>query len=182
MSSQLTPMPPIVRTSISESFSSVRTTMSTSESGRRKSARCCRIVVSTPLHDATSRPSAFFVVVIDCVRVGLDEEAVPALELRLDAAAEGLRADDEVLKSVVELRRDVVAVTPVDGGASIDPAGAHARKSPSAADGRSVGIRRRVGAVDEVRLVVVVLGDRGEAAVSAPLARVVEVGLVAARS
>src|ERR1700678_4422825 len=52
LSSQLTPMPPIVRTSTSESSSSVKTTMRTSESGRRKSARCCKIVVSRPLHDA----------------------------------------------------------------------------------------------------------------------------------
>ena len=44
--------PPADRTSISESFSSVRSMMATSESGRRKSWRCLRIVASTPYHCA----------------------------------------------------------------------------------------------------------------------------------
>ena len=54
-------VPPKARTSTSESFSSVSTRMATSESGRKKSARCERIVVSTPTHCANfpdwSRPS-----------------------------------------------------------------------------------------------------------------------------
>src|SRR5882672_4670171 len=54
-------VPPNERTSTSESFSSLRTSTATSESGRRKSARCARIVVSTPTHCASlpalSRPS-----------------------------------------------------------------------------------------------------------------------------
>src|SRR5580658_7901791 len=45
---QLNPCWPSDRTSISESFSSARTVIVTSESGRRKSCRCCRTVVSTP--------------------------------------------------------------------------------------------------------------------------------------
>src|SRR5258708_1080526 len=45
-------VPPNERTSTSESFSSVKTRMATSESGRRKSARCARIVGSTPTHPA----------------------------------------------------------------------------------------------------------------------------------
>src|SRR5258708_29823466 len=50
---QLYACPPRDRTSISASSSSLRTTTSTSESGRRKSRRCCRIVLSTHLHEAT---------------------------------------------------------------------------------------------------------------------------------
>ncbi len=44
------PVPPNERTSTSESSSSVNTMIASSESGRRKSARCARIVVSTPTH------------------------------------------------------------------------------------------------------------------------------------
>src|SRR5579862_9103005 len=50
---QATACPFRERTSISESFSSLRTTTSTRESGRRNSRRSRRIVVSTPLHEAT---------------------------------------------------------------------------------------------------------------------------------
>ena len=53
---QLTPSPLIDRTSTSESFSSLRSTMRTSESGRRKSARSWRIVSSTPCHVAWRLP------------------------------------------------------------------------------------------------------------------------------
>src|SRR5258708_31456304 len=59
---QLTPRPPIERTSISESFSSLRTTMTTSEAGRRKSWRSWRIVVSTPFQVPWAKPVESLVV------------------------------------------------------------------------------------------------------------------------
>src|SRR5258708_17938463 len=61
---QLTPRPPIERTSISESFSSLKTTTRTSESGRRKSWRSWRMVVSTPFQLPWEKPFESLVVLM----------------------------------------------------------------------------------------------------------------------
>ena len=87
--------------------------MATSESGRRKSWRCFRIVASTPTATAAYMPAAEAERV---VRIGLDEEAVPALELRLDAAAERAHALHRVaVKSACSVAALVMGGAPALG-------------------------------------------------------------------